>query len=86
MIPSNHTGAQTAKKKKAGSRVTSKYAFAGEGTTVSGDSTEDKRKIKGGNFGKQAGRFVEHSPDMNSLMPRIVSVRGRNVRLPQNAG
>ncbi|KAL0565205.1 hypothetical protein V5O48_016821 [Marasmius crinis-equi] len=34
-VPSNHTGRQTAKKRKPGSRVTSKYAFIGDGATLS---------------------------------------------------
>ncbi|THV03234.1 WLM-domain-containing protein [Dendrothele bispora CBS 962.96] len=51
IVPSNHTGRQTAKQRKAGSRVTSKYAFTGEGTTL-GDSSQ---KGDGTGFGKRAG-------------------------------
>ncbi|KAJ7475808.1 WLM domain-containing protein [Mycena latifolia] len=51
-IASLKTGRQTAKKRKAGARVTSKYAFAGEGTSlVEGLDA----KSKGCGFGKQAG-------------------------------
>lgn len=48
-MPSLHTGAQTAKKRKPGARVTSKYAFTGEGTTLANGD-------KGIGFGKQATR------------------------------
>ncbi|KAJ7650333.1 WLM domain-containing protein [Roridomyces roridus] len=49
-IASLKTGAQTAKKRKAGARVTSKYAFTGEGTLVG-----EEGKGPGTGFGKQAG-------------------------------
>ncbi|TEB33376.1 WLM-domain-containing protein [Coprinellus micaceus] len=42
-VPSLHTGRQTAKKRKAGGRVTSKYAFAGEGNALVGDSEEGSK-------------------------------------------
>lgn len=51
VVPSLHTGAQTARKRKPGARVTSKYAFAGEGTTLASSSD------KGTGFGKQASRY-----------------------------
>ncbi|KAF8159577.1 WLM domain-containing protein [Crassisporium funariophilum] len=47
-VPSLHTGRQTAIKRKAGARVTSKYAFAGEGSALANDDA------KGKGFGKQA--------------------------------
>lgn len=53
-MPSLHTGAQTAKKRKAGSRVSSGYAFVGEGSTLC-DSDDDGR---GTGFGKRANRYV----------------------------
>ncbi|KAJ4476244.1 WLM domain-containing protein [Lentinula aciculospora] len=47
VVASNKTGRQTAKQRKAGSRVTSKFAFQGEGVSLSaGDA--------GKGFGKQA--------------------------------
>ncbi|KAF9048620.1 WLM domain-containing protein [Panaeolus papilionaceus] len=48
VAPSLHTGAQTAKKRRAGARVTSKYAFVGEGIKL-GDDTGP-----GIGFGKRA--------------------------------
>ncbi|KAK7690690.1 hypothetical protein QCA50_005789 [Cerrena zonata] len=49
--PSNHTGAQTSKKRKAGLRVTAKDAFKGEGSSLNvGESS-----TVGTGFRKQAG-------------------------------
>ncbi|KAK0450166.1 WLM domain-containing protein [Armillaria borealis] len=53
VVPSNHTGRQTAKRRKAGGRVTSKYAFQGEGLSLN-DSTGEEG-VKGAGFKKQAG-------------------------------
>ncbi|KAF8992841.1 hypothetical protein BDQ17DRAFT_1392767 [Cyathus striatus] len=47
VVPSLHTGRQTARKKKAGSRVTSKYAFSGEGNTLADGMDDAKGKGKG---------------------------------------
>ncbi|KAJ3815123.1 WLM domain-containing protein [Lentinula lateritia] len=45
IMASSKTGRQTAKKRKAGSRVTSKYAFQGEGTSLSaGEANKGFRK------------------------------------------
>lgn len=55
-MPSLHTGAQTAKKRKAGSRLTSKYAFIGEGSTLC-----YSEQGKGTGYGKRANRYVEQS-------------------------
>ncbi|KAE9407704.1 WLM-domain-containing protein [Gymnopus androsaceus JB14] len=51
VAPSNSTGRQTEKKRKAGSRVTSKYAFQGQGASLTGSDAD----MKGNGFGKQAG-------------------------------
>lgn len=51
MVASLHTGAQTTTKRKAGARVTSKYAFSGNGNSL-------MRADSGGSgtgFGKVAG-------------------------------
>lgn len=50
VVPSLHTGAQTAKKRKAGARATSKYAFSGEGATLAQEGSS------GTGFGKKAAR------------------------------
>ncbi|KAJ7593048.1 WLM domain-containing protein [Mycena floridula] len=55
-VASNHTGRQTDKKRKVGARVTSKYAFEGDGNALNGSEDNDNRRnVKGGGFGKQAG-------------------------------
>ena len=51
---SNKTGRQTAKRSKAGARVTSKNAFVGEGMSLA--EGVEKGKGKGTGFGKQAAR------------------------------
>ncbi|KAF9267705.1 WLM-domain-containing protein [Marasmius fiardii PR-910] len=50
-VLSNHTGRQTAKKRKPGSRITSKYAFVGEGLSLSEDLG------KGTGKGKRASSY-----------------------------
>ncbi|KZP23769.1 WLM-domain-containing protein [Athelia psychrophila] len=51
--PSLHTGRQTAKKRKAGARVTGQNVFAGEGKAINEDGDSDQ-KTQGTGFGKQA--------------------------------
>jgi hypothetical protein len=53
---SNKTGRQTAKRRKAGVRVTSKNAFVGTGVALAEVDGEGKGKGKGTGFGKQAAR------------------------------
>ncbi|KAG6908328.1 hypothetical protein DXG01_005239 [Tephrocybe rancida] len=52
VTPSNSTGRQTAKPRKAGARITSKTAFNGEGSSLVDNAAETKGKGTG--FGKQA--------------------------------
>lgn len=56
VVPSNHTGRQTERKRKAGARVTSKYAFAGEGASLAGGSTDGIKKGKGKRAVSKRGR------------------------------
>lgn len=58
--PSLSTGAQTAKRRKAGSRVISKTAFEDAGVGRVLDDCVEKGG-KGSGFGKQAGRCVDFS-------------------------
>ncbi|KAF8896398.1 WLM domain-containing protein [Infundibulicybe gibba] len=46
IVASTNSGRQTAKKRKAGARVTSKYAFAGEGMSLGDDRSGGKGKGK----------------------------------------
>ncbi|TFL03979.1 WLM domain-containing protein [Pterulicium gracile] len=52
--PSNHTGRQTEKQRKPGTRVRSAYAFTGEGTALNADDPEGQASKKGTGFGKRA--------------------------------
>ena len=56
--PSTLTGAQTAKRRKAGSRVTTAGVFAGGGQALNADEDE---KGTGNGFRKKAGRCVNQS-------------------------
>ncbi|KAI0749788.1 WLM domain-containing protein [Daedaleopsis nitida] len=53
--PSNHTGAQTAKKRKAGTRVTAKGLFQGSGRALNDDVEDEEQKKAGAGFRKKAG-------------------------------
>ncbi|PCH42161.1 WLM-domain-containing protein [Wolfiporia cocos MD-104 SS10] len=55
--PSTHTGAQTAKRRKAGTRVTARGAFAGAGAgrALNDDASDEERKREGTGFGRRAG-------------------------------
>ncbi|CDO68948.1 hypothetical protein BN946_scf185000.g91 [Trametes cinnabarina] len=52
--PSNHTGAQTAKRRKAGSRVTAQGTFKGSGRALNEDLTDEDAKKAGAGFRKKA--------------------------------
>ena len=66
-VPSLHTGRQTAVKRKAGARVTSKFAFTGQGSML--DSGGD-----GKGFGKQAARYVRREVEkfLNCMTPYLI--------------
>lgn len=53
--PSNHTGAQTAKKRKAGARVTAKGTFRGSGRALNDDVSDEEQKKSGAGFRRKAG-------------------------------
>ncbi|CAA7267167.1 unnamed protein product [Cyclocybe aegerita] len=69
VVPSLHTGAQTAKKRKAGGRVTSKYAFVGEGATLGNDG-------KGTGFGKQAASKRAREERALAAERRLLALQG----------
>ncbi|KJA19444.1 hypothetical protein HYPSUDRAFT_204506 [Hypholoma sublateritium FD-334 SS-4] len=70
VVPSLHTGAQTAKKRKAGARVTSKYAFAGEGTALAEDG-------KGTGFGKKAASKRAREERALAAERRLLALQGK---------
>ncbi|KAF9475398.1 WLM-domain-containing protein [Pholiota conissans] len=73
VIPSLHTGAQTAKKRKAGARVTSKYAFTGEGATLAEDSSS------GTGFGKKAASKRAREERALAAERRLLALQGKPV-------
>ncbi|KAL1662655.1 WLM domain-containing protein [Schizophyllum commune] len=73
-IPSLHTGRQTAKKRKAGARVTSKYAFEGEGATLSG--RDPKAGGKGAGFRKQAVSKTAREERLAAIERRLQGLQG----------
>ncbi|KAI0342765.1 WLM-domain-containing protein [Trametopsis cervina] len=53
--PSNHTGRQTGRKRKAGGRVTAKGTFEGGGRALNEDVDDEDAKKAGAGFRKKAG-------------------------------
>lgn len=51
-----HTGAQTAKRRKAGARVTAQGVFRGDGQALNADVEDEDAKKVGTGFGKKAAR------------------------------
>lgn len=79
--PSTHTGAQTAKKRKAGSRVKAKDAFKGEGKALNADLDEEAQKKLGTGFRKKAGRLNDFNGFSYSTYTFYVAKEhGMNVR------
>ncbi|RDB25998.1 DNA-dependent metalloprotease WSS1 [Hypsizygus marmoreus] len=71
---SNTTGRQTAKRRKAGARVTSKTAFAGEGMSL---AEEGKGKGKGTGFGKQAASKRAREERALATERRLLALQGQ---------
>lgn len=74
-VPSLHTGRQTAIKRKAGARVTSKYAFAGLGTMLSSDG-------HGKSFGKQAASKRAREERALATERRLHALQGAQQPVP----
>lgn len=74
-VASLHTGRQTAKKRKAGARVTSKYAFEGQGTTLSGE--DPKAGGKGSGFGKRAASKSAREERLLAIEKRLQALQGQ---------
>ncbi|KAL1759962.1 WLM domain-containing protein [Schizophyllum commune] len=70
-VPSLHTGRQTAKKRKAGARVTSKYAFEGEGATLG------EAGGKGAGFRKRAVRWADPYYSKTAREERLAAIERR---------
>ncbi|GLB40459.1 putative WLM domain containing protein [Lyophyllum shimeji] len=77
IVASTSTGRQTAKRRKAGARVTSKAAFVGEGKTLADDAVESKGKGKGTGFGKQAASQRAREERALAAERRILALQGQ---------
>ncbi|KAL1719810.1 hypothetical protein EV715DRAFT_272459 [Schizophyllum commune] len=69
-VPSLHTGRQTAKNRKAGARVTSKYAFDGEGATLG------QAGGKGAGFRKRAVSKTAREERLAAIERRLQGLQG----------
>ena len=76
------TGAQTAKRRKAGSRITTAGTFLGGGQALNAD--EDEKKT-GTGFRKKAVRCVSQARSLSRMAPTLglASVLVRSERGPQ---
>ena len=54
----NQAGAQTAKRRKAGSRVTAQGTFKGAGRALNEDVSDEEAKKAGSGFRKKVARYV----------------------------
>jgi len=62
-----HTGAQTEKKRKAGSRITNPNVFGSEGKALNEGAIGEKKEA-GTGFRKKAGRFGFHLTNDGKLI------------------
>lgn len=77
--PSNRTGRQTVKPRKAGARVTSKNTFVGEGMVLVDKTGEGKGKGKGTGFGKQAASKRAREERALAAERRILALQAQPV-------
>ncbi|EIM91267.1 WLM-domain-containing protein [Stereum hirsutum FP-91666 SS1] len=77
--PSTHTGAQTAKKRKAGGRLTAKGAFRGDGVALNdgGESKSEVASQVGTGFGKRAGSKKAREERALAFERRIAALQGK---------
>lgn len=71
-MPSLYTGAQTAKKRKAGGRVTSKDKFQGQGVALN----EGRQGGEGTGFGKRAGSKKAREERAAAVERRMLALQG----------
>ncbi|KAI0367791.1 WLM-domain-containing protein [Pilatotrama ljubarskyi] len=77
--PSNHTGAQTAKRRKAGSRVTAQGTFKGTGKALNEDLSDDEKKTAGTGFRKKAASKRAREERALAAERRLLALQGRGV-------
>ncbi|KDN45656.1 hypothetical protein RSAG8_04740, partial [Rhizoctonia solani AG-8 WAC10335] len=64
-------GAPRQKRRKAGTRVTSKYAFVGQGNALNAHATGEEEKKKGTGFGKRAQSAKERQARLEATERRL---------------
>ncbi|ETW83060.1 hypothetical protein HETIRDRAFT_450748 [Heterobasidion irregulare TC 32-1] len=74
--PSTHTGAQTARKRRAGTRVTTAGAFAGGGRALNADIGNEEDKKAGAGFRKQATSKRARAERALAAERRIQALKG----------
>ncbi|KAI5121211.1 hypothetical protein M0805_007221 [Coniferiporia weirii] len=74
--PSKHTGAQTEKKRKPGTRVTAKGKFKGEGEALNAAISDRDEKAKGTGFRKQAGSKRAREERALAAEKRLKAIQG----------
>ncbi|KDQ57192.1 hypothetical protein JAAARDRAFT_35796 [Jaapia argillacea MUCL 33604] len=77
--PSNHTGAQTVKKRKAGSRVTAQNVFKGDGAALNHDAQGEESKKAGTGFRKKAGSKRAREERAMAAEKRLKALQGHAV-------
>ncbi|KAI0091188.1 WLM domain-containing protein [Irpex rosettiformis] len=80
--PSNHTGRQTAKKRKAGARVTAKDAFEGAGRSLIDDIEDGNPKKEGTGFRKQAGSKKAREERALAVERRLLALQNLKAESP----
>ncbi|EKM78723.1 hypothetical protein AGABI1DRAFT_41369 [Agaricus bisporus var. burnettii JB137-S8] len=64
---SSHSGRQTAKRRKAGSRVTSKYAFVGDGQSLTADSAQSSKGKRAASQRARQERVLAAEKRLNAI-------------------
>jgi hypothetical protein len=73
--PSKSSGAQTAKRRKAGSRITTQDAFIGGGRALNDDIADEAQKKAGTGFRKQAGSKKAREERASAIERRLAALQ-----------
>ncbi|KAI0649084.1 WLM domain-containing protein [Trametes meyenii] len=76
--PSNHTGAQTAKRRKAGTRVTTQGTFKGSGRALDEDVSDEGQKKAGAGFRKKAASKRAREERALAAGRRLLALQGKS--------
>ncbi|KAI0635959.1 WLM-domain-containing protein [Trametes polyzona] len=80
--PSNHTGAQTAKRRKAGSRVTARGTFKGAGRALNEGVSDEEQKKAGAGFRKKAASKRAREERAAAAERRLLALQGQGTSSP----